>query len=90
VVLSSSPSPPYALADRFEVGESGEEWLMETEQASPVDPRSGQESRSAETTQPYRSPSIVELGTAAKLVRSMSYGGYLDGDSNPDFRHKPA
>jgi len=63
---------------------------METEQAPRVDPQGGQESSSPETTQAYRSPSIVELGTAAKLVRSMSYGGYLDGDSNPDFRHKPA
>lgn len=31
----------------------------------------------------------IELGNATDLVRSQSYGGYLDGDSNPNFRHKP-
>lgn len=39
---------------------------------------------------PYTQPEIVDLGDARTLTRSMSYGQYLDGDSNQDFRHKPS
>jgi hypothetical protein len=39
---------------------------------------------------PYTKPEIVDLGDARRLTRSMSYGQYLDGDSNQDFRHKPS
>lgn len=38
----------------------------------------------------YHEPTIVVLGKAEILTKSMSYGMYLDGDSNQDFRHKPA
>jgi hypothetical protein len=38
----------------------------------------------------YTKPEIVDLGDARTLTRSMSYGQYLDGDSNQDFRHKPS
>jgi hypothetical protein len=39
---------------------------------------------------PYTKPEIVDLGDVRTLTRSMSYGQYLDGDSNQDFRHKPS
>lgn len=38
----------------------------------------------------YRKPEIVELGEVETLTRSQSYGAQLDGDSDQQFRHKPA
>jgi hypothetical protein len=53
------------------------------------DPSAEQPSLSTEAL-PYTKPEIVDLGDVRTLTRSMSYGQYLDGDSNQDFRHKPS
>lgn len=48
----------------------------------------------AEDTEPLgersRDGRIIDMGNARTLVRSQSYGSYLDGDSDVKFRHKPA
>lgn len=37
----------------------------------------------------YQAHRIVDLGNGENIIQSQSYGSYQDGDSNPDYRHKP-